>query len=410
MKKTLVTLTVLLGFSLAQAQSPVKVTGINIPQNGQGELVIQYEFPAEGEYTGYSMSLTLPDGISLIQNDKGKYIYTLGDCHEDTHQLTINYDSSVKKYSFGCLSLESDPLSGTSGVLLSLPLEANGNLTVGNTLQATVQEINFAKLNGQTDFFTDVVEFGITISEPADTRTVLDENSTTAPESQTNVDVRVKRTIRANEWSTICLPFAMTETQVKTAFGEDVQLADFNGTDDPEYDESDNVVGITANFIDVQAIEANHPYIIKVSQPVTEFTVDGVDIVTDEDEAYIEFDNGLTGRKRVVYSGFYGTYHAQTTLEEFTLFLNSNKFWYSAGLTKMKAFRAYFYFLDILTEVENGSANVKMLVNVDDDATGIVSPLGETEEGAAIYNLAGQRVGKSYKGIVIENGNKKIKK
>lgn len=410
MKKTLVTLTVLLGFSLAQAQSPVKVTGINIPQNGQGELVIQYEFPAEGEYTGYSMSLTLPDGISLIQNDKGKYIYTLGDCHEDTHQLTINYDSSVKKYSFGCLSLESDPLSGTSGVLLSLPLEANGNLTVGNTLQATVQEINFAKLNGQTDFFTDVVEFGITISEPADTRTVLDENSTTAPESQTNVDVRVKRTIRANEWSTICLPFAMTETQVKTAFGEDVQLADFNGTDDPEYDESDNVVGITANFIDVQAIEANHPYIIKVSQPVTEFTVDGVDIVTDEDEAYIEFDNGLTGRKRVVYSGFYGTYHAQTTLEEFTLFLNSNKFWYSAGLTKMKAFRAYFYFLDILTEVENGSANVKMFVNMDDDATGIVSPLGETEEGAAIYNLAGQRVGKSYKGIVIENGNKKIKK
>ena len=410
MKKTLVTLTVLLGFSLAQAQSPVKVTGINIPQNGQGELVIQYEFPAEGEYTGYSMSLTLPDGISLIQNDKGKYIYTLGDCHEDTHQLTINYDSSVKKYSFGCLSLESDPLSGTSGVLLSLPLEANGNLTVGNTLQATVQEINFAKLNGQTDFFTDVVEFGITISEPADTRTVLDENSTTAPESQTNVDVRVKRTIRANEWSTICLPFAMTETQVKTAFGEDVQLADFNGTDDPEYDESDNVVGITANFIDVQAIEANHPYIIKVSQPVTEFTVDGVDIVTDEDEAYIEFDNGLTGRKRVVYSGFYGTYHAQTTLEEFTLFLNSNKFWYSAGLTKMKAFRAYFYFLDILTEVENGSANVKMLVNVDDDATGIETINHSSLNIDHYYNLAGQRVGKSYKGIVIENGNKKIKK
>ena len=410
MKKTLVTLTVLLGFSLAQAQSPVKVAGITIPQNGQGELVIQYEFPTEGEYTGYSMSLTLPDGISLMQNDKGKYIYTLGDCHEDTHQLTINYDSSVKKYSFGCLSLESDPLSGTSGVLLSLPLEANGNLTVGNTLQATVQEINFAKLNGQTDFFTDVVEFGITISEPADTRTVLDENSTTAPESQTNVDVRVKRTIRANEWSTICLPFAMTETQVKTAFGEDVQLADFDGTDDPEYDESDNVVGITANFIDVQAIEANHPYIIKVSQPVTEFTVDGVDIVTDEDEAYIEFDNGLTGRKRVVYSGFYGTYHAQTTLEEFTLFLNSNKFWYSAGLTKMKAFRAYFYFLDILTEVENGSANVKMLVNVDDDATGIETINHSSLNIDHYYNLAGQRVGKSYKGIVIENGNKKIKK
>ena len=409
MKKTLATLAVLLGTCLAQAQSPVTVAGITIPQNGQGELVIRYEFTSEGEYTGYSMSLTLPDGISLMQNDKGKYIYTLGDCHEDTHQLTISYDSSAKKYSFGCLSLESDPLSGTSGVLLSFPLEANGSVTVGSTLPATVQEINFAKLNGQTDFYTDVVEFGITVTEPADTRTVLDENSTTVPESATNVDVRVKRTIKANEWSTICLPFAMTETQVKAAFGDDVQLADFTGTDEPEYDESDKVVGVTANFTDVQAIEANHPYIIKVSQSVTEFTVDGVDIEADEDEAYIEFDNGLTGRRRVVYSGFYGTYHAQTTLEEFTLFLNGNKFWYSAGLTKMKAFRAYFFFLDILAEVENGSANVKMFVNMDDDATGIVSPLGETEEGAAIYNLAGPRVSKSYKGIVIENG-KKIKK
>ena len=408
MKKTLATLAVLLGICLAQAQSPVNVAGITIPQNGQGELVIRYEFPTEGLYTGYSMSLTLPDGISLMQNDKGKYIYTLGDCHEDTHQLTISYDSSAKKYSFGCLSLESDPLSGTSGVLLSFPLEANGSVTVGSTLQATVQEINFAKLNGQTDFFTDVVEFGITISEPADTRTVLDENSTTVPESATNVDVRVKRTIKANEWSTICLPFAMTETQVKAAFGDDVQLADFTGVDS-EFDASDNVVGITANFTDVQAIEANHPYIIKVGAAVTEFTVDGVDIEADEDGACVEFDNGKTGSRRVVYSGFYGTYHAQTVLDKFTLFLNNNKFWYSMGLTKMKAFRAYFDFLDRLTEVENGSANVKMFVNMDDDATGIVSPFGETEEGAAIYNLAGQRVSKNYKGIVIENG-KKIKK
>ena len=44
-----------------------------------------------------------------------------------------------------------------------------------------------------------------------------------------------------------------------------------------------------------------------------------------------------------------------------------------------------------------------------DDATGIVSPLGETEEGAAIYNLAGQRLSKSVKGINIINGKKVLK-
>ncbi len=46
---------------------------------------------------------------------------------------------------------------------------------------------------------------------------------------------------------------------------------------------------------------------------------------------------------------------------------------------------------------------------MDELITG-VSPLGETEEGAAIYNLAGQKVGESYKGIVIKNGKKIIKK
>ncbi|MBR6031226.1 MAG: exo-alpha-sialidase [Bacteroidaceae bacterium] len=44
-----------------------------------------------------------------------------------------------------------------------------------------------------------------------------------------------------------------------------------------------------------------------------------------------------------------------------------------------------------------------------DDATGIVSPLGETEEGAAIYNLAGQRLSKFVKGINIINGKKVLK-
>ena len=406
MKKVLTTLAVLLGACLAQAKSPVKIAGITVPQNGQSELVIQYDFTTEGQYTGYSMSLSLPDGISLVKNDKGKYIYTLGDCHEDTHQLTVNYDETKKVFSIGCLSLESDPLSGTSGILLTLPVEAEGSLTVGSILQGTAQEINFGKLDGQTDFFTDVVEFDITIGEPADTRTVLDENSTTVPAAATNVDVRVKRAIKANEWSTICLPFAMTAEQVKAAFGDDVQLADFTGTD-PEFDNDDNCVAVKANFDAVTAIEANHPYIIKVSQPVEEFTVDCVDIVSDEDEAYIEFDNGLTGRKRVVYSGLYGTYHAGTEVPEYCLFLNSNKFWYSTGQTKMKAFRAYFEFIDILAEVEN-AASVKICVDYD-DATGIKTLPDSTLKGENTYNLAGQRVGKNYKGIVVTKGKKVLR-
>ena len=42
----------------------------------------------------------------------------------------------------------------------------------------------------------------------------------------------------------------------------------------------------------------------------------------------------------------------------------------------------------------------------DDDATGIVSPIVETEEGTSIYNIAGQRLQKMQKGINIINGKK----
>ena len=35
---------------------------------------------------------------------------------------------------------------------------------------------------------------------------------------------------------------------------------------------------------------------------------------------------------------------------------------------------------------------------------------GTVNENAPIYNLAGQRVGKDYKGVVVQNGKKFIKK
>ena len=45
------------------------------------------------------------------------------------------------------------------------------------------------------------------------------------------------------------------------------------------------------------------------------------------------------------------------------------------------------------------------IMPVEDVITG-VSPLGETEEGAVIYNLSGQRLQKSQRGINIVGGKK----
>jgi hypothetical protein len=219
---------------------------------------------------------------------------------------------------------------------------------------------------------------------------VLDETSTTAPvASDGAVNVRVLRTIKANEWSTICLPFAMTEAQVKTAFGDDVQLGDFN---DYDYDEGADAMSVV--FVNATAIEANHPYIIKVADNVTSFAVEGVTI--DPQEAVIDFD---TDRRHRYPRRFVGTYVANTELDWGTLFLNGNRFWYSVGNTKMKAFRAYFSFYDVLASFDDTYAS-RIAMTFGHENTGIKdiehSPLTIDH---SVYDLQGRK---------IENGRLKI--
>jgi hypothetical protein len=238
----------------------------------------------------------------------------------------------------------------------------------------------------------------------------LDELATTAPAAATGVNVRVKRTIKANEWSTICLPFAMTEAQVKTAFGNDVVLKDFNGIESTS--EGDDIVGIEVKFNTATAIEANHPYVIKVSSDKSEFTVKDVNI-SPEDEPSVDKDEWISGSGTKKdpyvyhYNSFVGTYVAETAVPNDCLFLSGNKFWYSNGSTKMKGFRAYFDFYDVLSEVENASARIDFNF---DETTGIKEVHGNANvEGT--YDLQGRKVEEpTNKGLYIVNGRKVVKK
>ncbi len=406
MKKGLLLSACALVLSLSHASADEMTIGdITIPQGGTADLTVGYNFTSTTDKVGFTFSIKLPEGLSYVKDEYGDPVF-------------VKDETSISKMNIICVgegnfagqpANASATIKGTSGQLLTLTLAADASLAVGSTYTAQVTKATFQeRVDGSVkDINLDDFTFTITIGEPADTRTVLDENSTTVPAAATDVDVRVKRTIKANEWSTICLPFAMTEAQVKEAFGNDVLLGDFAGAES-EFDEDDNVTGIAVSFDEASAIEANHPYVIKVSQPVEEFTVDGVNINADEDEAYFEFDNGKTGSRRIVYSGFYGTYHAGTVLDEFTLFLNDNKFWYSTGQTKMKAFRAYFAFLDVLTDVENAAGVIEFKMNLD-GATGLRTIDHSSLTIDNYYNLAGQRVGRNYKGVVVTKGKKFVK-
>ena len=365
-------------------------------------------------YSMFQVAINVPDGITIALNDKGKNDVTLnearfGDLTENV--LSSNQQSNVllkvatMNTSADETILQFDGEGNALEELLTIGLIADESMELGS-YEISLSEVKFVRIDASASVPEETVTAALTVVEPGSIRTVLDENSTEVPTAAENVNIQVYRTLVPDVWNTICLPFAMSEAQVKAAFGDDVQIADFVDHE-IELDADENIVGIEVNFTDVTEIEANHPYIIKVSSAISDFTVDDVNIDPDEDGACIENDNGKTGSRRQVYSGFYGTYHAQTTIPNLCLYLSGNDFWYSTGLTKMKAFRAYFEFCDVLTDVENEYA-VKMFIHHTGDASGIEEvTIDNGQLATKVYDLSGRRVEKTGKGIYIIN-NKKV--
>ena len=353
---------------------------------------------------GFQFDLYLPEGITVVTNSNGRIKSSLTEARleaDDEHTLTVGTqdDGAIR---FLCGSQYDENFTGSDGEIATLVVSIAPNMFAGD-YSIKLKNIKLTETDISKFYETELVETTVTIGEPADTRTVLDEASIVAPEAATGVDVRVKRTIRADEWSTICLPFAMTEAQVQAAFGSDVQLADFTGYE-VEEDGDGIVAGLSVNFSDVDAIEANHPYLIKVSAAVSEFTVDGVDVDPEEEPTV-----ATVKRTRKQWSEFIGTYAANTAVPEKTLFLSGNKFYYSTGATKMKAFRGYFDFYDVLTEVDESYAKVRFFI---DDTAAEIEGIGGVMQTGAVYSVSGVRMGTADRlktlprGLYIVNGKK----
>lgn len=379
------------------------VSNVNLQPNGTTTVEVELNNP-ETSYRAVLIDVTLPAGLAVVYDEYGAAQVSKGERLSAKYSVTGNHlENGADR--FGVINTTDDEvIAGESGILFSFTISADGGLIPGSVLTANVTGIKLTDA-GATDHVQDNFTFNISIEE---IRTILDETSTTAPEASDGaVDVRVKRTITAGNWNTICLPFAMTTAQLKDVFGNDVQLADFVDYDTEE-DTEENTIGITVNFETAAAIEANHPYIIKVSEAVTEFTVDGVEI-SPEDDPCVEYDNGKTGKKREVYGRFVGTFVADfdfyNDAKNYPLFLNGNKFYYATENSKhMKAFRAYFDFVDYLAEAEG--TEVKLCV---DGFETRVEGLQMKDAAGTIFDLSGRRVSKpAQRGLYIVNGKKAL--
>ena len=367
---------------------------------------------------GFEFRLQLPDGITVATDEDGILMAELSTART-TARKTDYFNSSLQAdgtLQVLCGTSTADPntgrpytFSGNDGEVALITVNIPEDYAEG-VYEVSIHDIAFS------DDDNNLTEIGQTVTTEmtvGDNSIVLDENSEEDLEATDGpVKVVVKRTLKKDQWSTICLPFDMTEEQVYAAFGDDVQLQEFDSYD-PEYDDDDNVTSILVHFTDADLSDGfygNYPYVIKVSEDISEFTVTAT-IDPQEDECYTEYAVGR-GNKRHVYGTFYGTYHAQTTVPENCLFISGNKFWYSTGLTKMKAFRGYFELEDVLADVTN--ANISF--SFDGTASGISEIRSQSLAEGAVYTLQGQFVGKDVdlkklpRGIYIINGKKQVVK
>ena len=394
MKKYLLTLLSFLTIqTIVFATNTVEVKPLSISKGGTAKLEIQLE--NSDEIKAFQFNLVLPDGITVTNVEKSERL-------PDGIVLDYNALSTANTYRIIGYQNGNTPFSGTSGCFVYVTLSASDALTVGSNLTGYISEISLTVIP-TAEYKAEGSSFEITIVEPADPWVTLDENSTTLPEaSDGETEIKVKRTIKANQWNTICFPFAMTEAQVYEAFGEDVKVANFES-----YEVLDDLTGINVVFGDAGlgqwGLMANYPYIIKTSKDLTEFIVTSR-IEPDEDYAYTEYAEGR-GPNKKVYGTFYGTLKAGGKVPANCLFLNGGDFWYSTGQSNIKAFRGYFDFVDGLASLENAASNAKMVFR--GETTDIKDVTVETANDD-MYDLQGRRIVNPDKGVYIKNGKKVV--
>lgn len=390
---------------ISSIENVVYMDPVTLPAGSQQTLSVKMKNTVGIQTVQFDM--VLPEGVTIVTDEDDFELISLSTVRTTAKKMdSFSYAFiSGSRYRVLINSNGGYTFDGDDGEIVQVVVNIDASLA-GSTLPLVFEDIVLVD-TGSNGFETERVETSITVTEPQDTRIILDEISTVCPAaSEGTADVLVKRTIKANEWSTICLPFDMTEAQVYEAFGSDVRLAEFVDYE-ADYDADENVTDLTVNFESTDLSEGfygNYPYLIMTSRDIAEFEVTA-SVNPDEDGAVAEYDNGKKGKQRVVYGSFVGTYHAGDAVPASALFLSAGNFYYSTGLTKMKAFRGYFQFEDVLASVTN-VAGVKFAFFLDDAATGMEGLVPVGGDGS-IYDLGGRRVAKPVqRGIYILNGKK----
>ena len=223
----------------------------------------------------------------------------------------------------------------------------------------------------------------------------LDEESAEAPTSGNPVKIYLKRSLVAKTaaesgtaWNTICFPFAMTADQIADQFGDNVTIKELSSV-------VINGAHADLNFTQVNAIEANKPYIMQLDEAMSEVKL-----------RHMTLNPSANPKQTVGGIDFIGNYINPKVMANeggTDFYVLNDLFKSSTGNTSIKAYRAYFH-------VPAGST-VKSLGFAGDDATGIdLLENIEAAESTEVYDLSGRRVARPSRGLYIINGQKVLLK
>lgn len=197
------------------------------------------------------------------------------------------------------------------------------------------------------------------------------------------------RTFTNGQPCTICLPFALTADELAKV-GKAYTLSAVNGS--------------TATFTPVQEIKAYTPYLLIPS--ANGKLLNKIE-TTKNITAPTEAKTSVPGS----YS-FVGTLQAETSvkkdgMEVYGFSASEGKFVHASDKASIDAFRAY-----IAVPTPALSTAASRSIDIDFGGTTGINEIqnAHSSSAAATYDVAGKRVGKNYKGVVIRNGKKMIQK
>ena len=225
----------------------------------------------------------------------------------------------------------------------------------------------------------------------------LDEKSTSysTPSIGTigSAEVHLTRTFSANSWNSLCVPFAISEAEVKDQFGNDAKVAEFTGA-----------TATTLEFSSCTGIEAGKPYLVYIPEGATQtkFTFKGVTAFASQPT---DVEQQGSANEKTTFRGYFH----KSTAPKGSYVLRKNQVYHLVSDMDIKGFRAVLI---------DGTATQRVFTqwSLDGTTTGIGNIDANVIQRYNVYNTNGQMVRHAATslddlphGVYIVNGKKVIK-